>query len=289
MVGRDAGRGLGRAVQEDVVRGVRTTQRQGADADHLVYASHAVCEAAHRPRSHNQAVSRQLACKSRARSVQGGIGRAVKIFVGRRDASDFRNRSRQNQLAHSRDGGLRRKHIVTCLRGHCVPRCAVFEAHAAASHRAQRHRAACADAARSCSRAVKAQRKTADIQRHGVAVARTAGAATDGRAGGCQQTVVGFVGARDAGRGHELRGVDLFVHRRNQWLHRQAVITRQAGHRIACCAVFEAHAAASDCAKSGCATGADATRSSVCIVKGQNDAAEIKRHRIAVDCAAGAA
>jgi hypothetical protein len=179
LVGRDAGRGLGRAVQEHVVRGVRTAQRQVADADQLVYASHAVCEAAHRPRGHHQAVGWQLACKNRTRGVQGGIGRAVKILIGGSNSGDFRNRSRQDQLTHSRDGRLHREHIVSCLRGHRIARCAVFETHAAASDRAKRNRAAGTDAARTRSRAVKAQRKTADIERHHIAVEHAAGAATD--------------------------------------------------------------------------------------------------------------
>jgi len=98
------------------------------------------------------------------------------------------------------------------LSGHRVARCAVFETHAAASHRAQRNRAAGADAARTRSPVVKAERKTADIERHRIAIERAAGAASDGRASRGQQTVVGFVSARDAGHCQELRGVDQFVH-----------------------------------------------------------------------------
>ena len=136
---------------------------------------------------------------------------------------------------------------------------------------------------------VKGQADAVQVQRHGVAVERTAGAARDARTCGRQQTVIGFIGARDAGRGQELRGADLLVHRHDDWLRWQAVVTRQACHRVACSAVFQAHTTACDCAKSGVAAGADQARSCVCIVKSQADAIQVQRHGVAVERAAGAA
>ena len=136
---------------------------------------------------------------------------------------------------------------------------------------------------------VKGQSDAVQVQRHRITVERTTGAARDGRACGRQQAIVGFIGARDAGRGQELGGADLLVHRRDDWLRWQGVITRQTCHCVASSAVFQAHTATSDCTKSSCTIGADAARTGVGIVKPQADAAHIQRHCIAVECAAGAA
>jgi hypothetical protein len=192
-------------------------------------------------------------------------------------------------LVHRRDDWLRRQAVVADQARHCVACGAVFQAHTTACDCAKSGVATGADAARTCVSVVKGQSDAVQVKRHCIAVERAAGAATDGRACGRQQAIVGFVGARDAGRGHELRGVDQFVHRRNDWLHRQAVVAGQTRHCVACCAVFQAHTTACDCAKSGVATGADAASASVCVVKGQSDAVQVKRHGIAVERAAGAA
>jgi hypothetical protein len=156
-----------------------------------------------------------LAIKNRIRSVKAGVKRSIKIFVNGRDATNLSNRRRQNRVDCRWHHGLRSQDIIAHLSRHGITLSTVFAPHTPTSDSTQHGVARGLNASCTGAGIVKRQTHPTEVQCHHVAVERTKGAAREAGACGCQQAIVSFVRTRNAGRGQQLRRVDLSGHRRD--------------------------------------------------------------------------